>query len=226
MKCSIIIRVFNAEKTVGRAIESALNQDFSKEEFEIVIINDGSTDGSADVLSKYVKYPNVRIHSQENLKGIVAANKGFKMSKGRYVTLLDSDDYFEPDLLKKLSEMLDNNPELDFVYPDYYEKSVGGEVRTVSPKNIFETVSVGTMYKKESLAEEGFFHLGLDFAEYDLMIRTYGKWKSRHCDEPLFTYVRRGDSSTASGDFLRVAIEQLAKLYPDKSELIGKIRKY
>lgn len=226
MKCSIIIRVFNAEKTVGRAIESALNQNFPAGEFEIVIINDGSTDGSAEILRGYEKYPNVRIHTQENLKGIVAANNGFKMSKGEYVTLLDSDDSFEPDLLKRLSGILDENPELDFVYPSYYEKSVNGEVKIVSPKNVFETLSVGTMFRKESLKAAGFFHLGLDFAEYDLMIRTFGKWKSAHCPEPLFTYVRRAGSSTAGGEFVRNALNQLKDLYPEHVGLICKIREY
>ncbi len=211
---------------MASAVESALNQDFPKDEYEIVIINDGSTDRSAEILRGYEKYSNVRIYTQENLKGIVAANNGFKMSKGRYVTLLDSDDYFEPDLLKKLSDILEKNPDLDFVYPSYYEKSVEGEVKIVSPKSIFETLSVGTMFRKESLKSAGFFHLGLDFAEYDLLLRTYEKWKTFHCPETLFTYVRSGGSSTASAEFLRNALSQLKNLYPDKLELIEKIRKY
>lgn len=103
IKLSIIIPVYNVEAFVGRCIESCLKQDLPASEYELLIVNDGSLDGSMDVVRQYARqYENIRIIEQEN-KGLSAArNAGLSQAKGEYVWFVDSDDDVNGDELKML----------------------------------------------------------------------------------------------------------------------------
>ncbi len=96
---SIIIAVYNVEDYIGKCIKSILCQTYSN--FEIIIVNDGSTDKSLEICTKYAENES-RIHivNQEN-KGVSSArNKGLKMAKGDYICFIDGDDYIDVDYLK------------------------------------------------------------------------------------------------------------------------------
>ena len=100
-KVSIIIPVYNCELYIAQAIESVLNQTYT--DYEIIVINDGSTDNTHQVLQPYMK--KIRYFSQEN-KGLSATrNQGIKMAKGKLISLLDADDLF---LYYKLQEQVAN----------------------------------------------------------------------------------------------------------------------
>lgn len=95
---SIIVPVFNAEKTVGRCLDSLLNQGVGEEALEIVCVDDGSEDGSAEVLRRYAElHPCIKIYSQENAGAGPARNLGLDYSHGEIVTFCDADDYLIPD---------------------------------------------------------------------------------------------------------------------------------
>lgn len=98
---SLIIPVYNVEKYIRRTLESVENQTFKN--FEVIIVNDGSTDGSLKIIEEFVnRNENFILIDQEN-KGVGAArNIGVKNSKGMYIAFLDSDDFLEPNYLKKL----------------------------------------------------------------------------------------------------------------------------
>ncbi|MCC8412744.1 glycosyltransferase family 2 protein [Photorhabdus laumondii] len=98
---SIIIPAFNVEDIIENAINSVLNQTYKNT--EIIIVNDGSTDGTMDVLNRLSEqYFNIEVFSQEN-RGISAArNVGLSKAKGDYVTFLDSDDSFEPSFIESV----------------------------------------------------------------------------------------------------------------------------
>ena len=113
MKVSIIIRAYNSEKTIKRALESALNQDFPKQDFEVIVIDDGSTDRTLKILKPYQK--KIRLIKQKHQGAIKSANLGFRIAQGKYLILLDSDDYFEPNILRKTTAILDKNPKINFV---------------------------------------------------------------------------------------------------------------
>lgn len=103
LKLSIIIPVYNVEQSLSRCIDSCFDQDLSYSEYEIIAINDGSTDNSLNILKEYVpKYPNIKIFSQENKGLSVARNEGLKYAKGEYVWFVDSDDCIEKRILRKL----------------------------------------------------------------------------------------------------------------------------
>lgn len=99
-KASIIIPVYNAEKTLPYCLESILNQTF--EDFEIILINDGSKDNSQKILEDYqMQYPNkIRLYSQKNLGVGNTRNKGIKLAKGEFLFFVDNDDYLDSDYLE------------------------------------------------------------------------------------------------------------------------------
>ncbi|WP_282124749.1 glycosyltransferase family 2 protein [Algibacter mikhailovii] len=101
MKLSIVVPIYNAEKHIKEAVLSVLNQAYTN--FELVLVNDGSTDGSAVILKEIKKIDNrIHVFSQEN-KGVTAARKlGWSKAKGKYITFLDADDAFYNNSLQVL----------------------------------------------------------------------------------------------------------------------------
>lgn len=96
---SIIMPVYNAKKYVGRAIESILSQDF--ESFELILINDGSTDGSDIICKEFAtKDKRIIIINQKNSGTSAARNAGLDAARGKYITFCDHDDEFLPHLLR------------------------------------------------------------------------------------------------------------------------------
>ena len=114
MKYSIIIPIYNAAKTLRRCLDSLVLQGFS--DYELLLINDGSTDGSQEICNHYAaKYPNVVCYCQENLGVSAARNLGLEHAQGRYVLFVDSDDYVVPDYFHVLDQALEaGSPELVF----------------------------------------------------------------------------------------------------------------
>lgn len=101
VKISVVIPVYNTQNYLNECIDSVLNQSFK--DFEIICINDGSTDNSLSILSDYeVSDERIKVISQQN-RGLGASrNEGLKLAQGEYVLFLDSDDYLTPDALEKL----------------------------------------------------------------------------------------------------------------------------
>lgn len=98
MKLSIIIPVYNAENKIEDCITSAVKQDL--DDYEIIIINDGSTDSSKEICEKYAgKYANIILVNQENQGVSASRNAGLQIAKGKYITFLDSDDQLVPNTL-------------------------------------------------------------------------------------------------------------------------------
>lgn len=98
MEASIIITNYNYEKYVARAIRSALAQNCSKEDYEVIVVDDGSTDNSRAVIESFGKV--IKPVFLEHNKGLAfARNHAIRMAQGRYVANLDSDDYIHNDFL-------------------------------------------------------------------------------------------------------------------------------
>lgn len=109
MRFTIIIPVYNRAHIMSRAIDSVLNQTF--EDFELLIVDDCSTDNISEVIGKYsdkrIKY----IQSDSNQGAAAARNRGIEVSKGEYISLLDSDDFYEPDFLEETLKTLAKTPD-------------------------------------------------------------------------------------------------------------------
>lgn len=117
---SIIIPCFNSESYISECIESVIEQDYGN--IEIIVVDDGSTDNSAEVISKYKE---VSFYKQENSGACAARNYGLSKSNGKYIKFLDSDDFLERKVIKKQVEEAEGLDENTIVYGDYflYEKN-------------------------------------------------------------------------------------------------------
>ena len=119
MKLSVIIPVFQVATTLERCVESVLSQDYA--DMEVILVDDGSTDQSPTLCDELAaKHPQVHVIHQTN-KGLSAArNTGIELSKGTYITFIDSDDTMGSNTLKLLMTELEQHPEYDILeYPVY-----------------------------------------------------------------------------------------------------------
>lgn len=163
---SVIIPVYNAEKYVEEAVESVLNQTVQPE--EIIIINDGSTDGSAEKAKEYE--PDVKLISQEN-KGISGArNTGLRAADGNIIAFLDSDDIWTEDHLEVLLSALKKNKNCAIVcgyVRQFMSKDVDeNENRIPEGAEIMPGYVVGaSLIKKEVFEKIGLFNEDLILAD-------------------------------------------------------------
>ena len=114
MKLSIVVPIYNVEAYLAECLECLLDQDLEASEYEIILVDDGSTDGSKHIAEKYAeKYACVVLFSQENRGVSVARNVGVSKAKGDFLYFIDSDDYVERKSLGKIFAFAEKNS-LDF----------------------------------------------------------------------------------------------------------------
>lgn len=105
---SVIIPVYNCEKTIKRCIESIIAQTYKN--YEIILVNDGSSDDSKKIIEKYIEnYNNIKLINQENSGPSVARNRGIDVAKCEYIFFLDSDDFLEKDTFNNLINSIEND---------------------------------------------------------------------------------------------------------------------
>lgn len=114
---SVVIPAFNSERCISRAIESVLSQTFS--DYEIIVVDDGSTDGTADIVKKFGD--RVRYIYQQNAGPARARNAGLKIASGQWIAFLDADDEWLPDKLRQQVELLDGNRDLRWCSTNRYQ---------------------------------------------------------------------------------------------------------
>ena len=111
-KFSIIVPVYNVEKYIEKCLESILNQTYDN--FEIIVINDGSTDNSKKILDNYKTNKKIKIINQDNQGLSIARNNGLGAASGDYILFIDSDDYIEEELLSTLNKNINNEDLIRF----------------------------------------------------------------------------------------------------------------
>lgn len=212
-RLSVIIPVYNAEKYLKRCLDSILIQDYDS--YEIVAVNDGSTDASLNILKQYEKQyaDKVRVIDQKNAGVSVARNIGVMQSIGEYITFLDSDDYIEPNSYKKIMEKVLEGYDIvvyDYCrdYGTYKEHSnvlYEGKSSKVERKDYIKSLP-GTWNK--IMKKDLFIKNNLKFPE--------GKWyedlaiipqlalytdKIFYLAEPIVNYYQSQDSITRHSEF-------------------------
>lgn len=136
-KISVIIPVYNVEKWLNKCVDSILSQSY--ENFEVILVNDGSTDKSKDICDSYSKKDNrVRVLNIKNSGQSVARNNGLKKATGDYILFVDSDDYIsDNNIFKKFVKILEES-NYDFIYTSYcrFEDGNDDEISEVLPINL------------------------------------------------------------------------------------------
>lgn len=202
-KITVIIPTYNSAKYIKEAVDSALSQTYK--DIEIIVVDDGSTDNTKDVLKKYIDNGKIRYIYQANGGPASARNKGINNSSGEFIAFLDADDIWFPDKLKKQIPLF-NNSDIGLVYSDmeffgdkfkycYYSeilkrKMLKGYVyKNLILENFIPTSSV--VIKRRILYDVGFFNEDRKlFAveDYDLWLRITKKYKVDFINELLVKY--------------------------------------
>ena len=187
-RVSIITPTFNRADFIGTAVDSVLAQTFS--DFELLIVDDGSTDETVSVLEPYLADRRVRYFNQPNQGQSVARNRGLAEADGELVCFLDSDDAWLPDKLEQQVALMDRHPDVDIVHGD--EIDIDEHGREVSRKNMprfsgmiarellaDNSVSINTvMVRKRCFEEMGGFSESRRVADdYDIWLRFSARYR-------------------------------------------------
>lgn len=199
---SIIIPLYNKEEFISQTLQSVLGQSFT--DYEVIIINDASTDGSLALAQKFER-PGIRIINHPKNKGLSAArNTGIKHAAGNYVAFLDADDLLDPSYLEKMNQLISRFPEAGIFGVNYVESWAGGvqiqhpfNVSTGIIENFYESnlrqpiyAPSGLCVKKEVFEKAGYYDETITFAEdIDFNIRANYYFKLAYWHEPLMTYL-------------------------------------
>ena len=107
IQLSIVIPIYNVENYLDTCLSSVMTQDIPLTDYEVILINDGSSDGSLVIAERFAaQYSNVRLISQENRGLSGARNRGIEEAQGEYIWFIDSDDYIEIDCISVLLEYM------------------------------------------------------------------------------------------------------------------------
>jgi len=196
---SVVMSVYNGEKYLKEAVDSILNQTFR--DFEFIVINDGSADGSLEILKEYERKDiRVRIISREN-KGLVnSLNEGVSISKGEYIARMDTDDVSTTERLEKQIRFMKEN---NLVLCGSWATGINEKGETVSrldytpgPKGIrFYSlihnpfIHPSVMFRKEIFEKVGGYKENFKYIEdYELWTRIVFKYKTSNIKESLIKY--------------------------------------
>lgn len=182
---SVIIPVYNVEKYLDDCIDSLYTQDIDTSEYEVIMINDGSTDKSYEIAKELAKqHDNIILLTQENSGQSVARNKGLDIARGKYIMFVDSDDKLMPNVMGKLLSTMTRH-QLDIcayriIYEDESGKEIFGAIQPFPTDEIFDGryaithgADIGSLWQKLYLKEmidryqlrfiNGIYHQDVDF---------------------------------------------------------------
>ena len=226
---TVYITNFNYGKYIKKSIDSVLNQKFR--DFEIIIIDDGSTDNSKEIIESYRNNPKVTIVYQEN-KGLnVTNNIAIKLSNGKYIMRLDADDYINENLLLILSEKLESDDSLALVFPDYYLVDEAENIIAEEKRHDFENVTMFdqpahgacTMIRKDILLElDGYSEEFTRQDGYELWVKVIKNKKVANVDLPLFYYRQHNSSLTKNKEKLYSTRHEIVKKHTQEHQLKNK----
>lgn len=205
---SVIVPVFNQEKFIGRCLRSLLSQTISSQEYEIIVINDGSTDRTGYALELFHDAI-ITIKNDENLGLPTSINRGIERARSKYIIRVDSDDYVNSNFLNFLYVFLELNQDVDAVACDYILVNDADDwlERVNCDKN---PIACGIMFQKRHLIELGMYDARfLCHEDRDLRIRFEKKYNIRRLELPLYRYRRHESNITNNKDLMERHYEKL-----------------
>lgn len=213
---TVVIPIFNTEKFLKECVLSLYRQDVKITDFEVLLIDDGSSDKSLALANDLAQdYPNIKVFHQENQGQAAARNFGIDNAKGEYITFLDSDDYLLPHSLRLLYQNIKND-DLDAVFGYWIVECINGETLKLNTRQL----KGGILYTGEELAlnypvfgsmcgaifkrdvfKDLRFKTGFTHEDSELCFRLYPKLKKVvFVDEPVYFYRYNPVSTDRSRD--------------------------
>ncbi len=224
---TVYIPNYNYGAYISTAVESVLCQTFKA--FEVIIIDDGSTDDSREIIARYQTHPQIRIIFQEN-RGLNQTNNiALKAARGKYIMRLDADDYLDPNALLVMTTVMESEEDLGLVFPDYYYVDATGQITGQERRHDFRddvtlldqpAHGACTLIRKQALLEVGEYSEVYRCQDgYDLWLRFIEQNKVRNINLPLFYYRRHGENLTTNSQLI---LETRARIKKDHAEATGK----
>ncbi len=210
---SVVIPIFNRARFIGNAIERLLEGTFP--DFEIVVVDNGSTDGTQDVVMGYVrKDKRIRLLAQQGPSIAYALNCGIRAARGKHICQLDSDDEYTPDTLEKMMAHMESHPKCGLAI-SYYElmNEDRGPVPEVAPvthsgysrNQILRRDGAGALrvFPKVVLEEMGLYdeeNFGNFGEDYDMVLKVGEKYDVDRVHHVLYRYRRHADNTDVTRD--------------------------
>lgn len=207
---SIVIPLYNKERSIGKTIRTVLNQ--SCQDYEVVIVNDGSTDGSVEVVKSFSD-SRIRLVNQPNAGVSAARNRGVEESRGEIIAFLDADDEWDVDYLCVMSDLVKAYPHCGVFASNYkFRQPDGSQKSTIINRlpfsghtgeltNYFEVASCShpplwtsaVMVRKSAIKSVGGFPVGIKSGE-DLLTwaRLAARYRIAYSTLPAATFVVEG----------------------------------
>lgn len=211
---SVIVTAYNYDRYIERCLRSILDQSLPKNQYEIIVVNDASTDKTKKILENYTDVARI-FHLEKNVGLAAARNFGIKKAKGQFVVFVDVDDYIQHDMLYIQKIFLTENNKLDAVSVDYYlVDERGNHLEHINAEE--KPIACGIMFRKDFLIDIGLYDENFRAREdEDLRIRFLKKYKIYNIILPLYRY-RMHDNNltkneTAMNNYLKKLKEKHGK---------------
>ncbi|WP_321417450.1 glycosyltransferase [uncultured Desulfobacter sp.] len=201
---TVYITNYNYAKFIKQSIDSVLRQTFK--DFELIIIDDGSTDNSRDIILEYENEKNVYTVFQKNQGLNKTNNNALKIANGKYIVRLDADDFLAPQALELMVNELERNPEFVMIFPDYYLVDENGTVLDQVRRHDFKrdvtlmdlpAHGACTVIRTDVLKKIGGYDESFKCQDgYDIWLKIISKYNVNNISLPLFYYRQHGASLT------------------------------
>ena len=227
-KVTVLMAVYNGEKYLREAIDSILNQTF--EDFEFLIINDGSTDRTSEVLQSYRDSRIKIINNKKNVGLTKSLNKGLRMARGEYIARMDADDVSMPERLERQVKFSDKNKDVGLLGSPWYTINADGRKTGVSEaasckQDAHFMCHGATLIRKNCLEEIGLYREIFEYAQdYDLWLRIANEFEVANLREPLYKLRIYGDSISSSRGLQQNLYASLAIEMAEERKKYGKDR--
>jgi len=218
-RISIVLPTYNQAKYLPEALASVFSQTYR--DFELVVVNDGSTDETASILTEYRTRYDFILIEQQNQGLPKALNVGFRQAQGEYLTWTSSDNILLPDMLARLSTELDEYPEVGLVYADWYVIDEMGRIIAVARSRDYDRllllrtnyINACFLYRRECQEKIGWYNTRFSGAEdWDYWLRISKYYTMRHVKQLLYKYRVHGNTLSAYPEML-IPYKQFAKFW-------------
>jgi len=192
---AVVVAAHNQEKYIGRCIRSLLNQSFDRTGYEIMVVNDGSSDRTSYALELFDS--DIRVLTNGEKSGLPASlNRAIRMTTARFIVRVDGDDYVNRDFLMMLYAFLSNNSYMDAAACDYL--LVNDHEEVIERRDCQQhPIACGVMFRTEQLIDIGLYDESFLWHEdQDLRIRFLQKYSISRVELPLYRYRRHEANMT------------------------------
>jgi len=214
---SLIITTYNYGKYIERSIRSALDQTLANDQYEVIVINDCSTDNTAQILENFEQETRI-FNLEENLGLAGARNFGIKKAKGQFIFFLDADDYIHKETLRLQKLFLEENNSLDAVSSDYYLVDERGKhIKHINAQEV--PIACGIMFRKDFLYDIGLYDEAFRAREEeDLRIRWQEKYNIHNIIVPLYRYRMHENNLTKNNEEMDKHAQKLSAKYGSEND--------